>query len=156
MGSRVLARVVAYALLWLVLAGFHAEDLPAAALAVAAATWASFCLLPPSGRPVSLVAWVQLAARFPGQTVVAGVDVALRALSPRLRLQPGYIAFASRLPRGTAQDGFCAYASLMPGTLPVEIGADGTVRVHCLDTAQPAAAQLAVEEALFARATGHG
>ena len=44
----------------------------------------------------------------------------------------------------------------MPGTLPADTNADGTLLVHCLDIGQPAAAQLAVEEARFIRAVAGG
>jgi multicomponent Na+:H+ antiporter subunit E len=55
---------------------------------------------------------------------------------------------------GIARDGFTAFASLMPGTLPVESEAGGALLVHCLDTDQPVAAQMAAEAARFARAIG--
>ena len=87
---------------------------------------------------------------------MAGVDVARRALDPRLPLRPGFVTYAPRLPPGSARDGFCALASLMPGTLPVGTNEDGTLLVHCLDIGQPAAAQLAAEEAVFMRAVRDG
>jgi multicomponent Na+:H+ antiporter subunit E len=58
------------------------------------------------------------------------------------------------LPAGTARDGFCAWVSLLPGTLPMGEQADGTLLIHCLDTAQPIAAQLAAEEARYISAIG--
>ena len=70
--------------LWLVLAGADPSDLPAAALAVVAATWTSLHLLPPSGARVSPVAMALLVPRFLRQSVVAGVDVARRALDPQV------------------------------------------------------------------------
>jgi multicomponent Na+:H+ antiporter subunit E len=152
MASEVIARAIGFLVLWLVLAGIHPGDLPAAAVAVAAATWASLHLLPPGGRRLSPLGSIRLALRFPGQAVMAGVDVARRAFDPRLPLRPGFVTFAPRLPPGTARDAFTAYASLLPGTLPVDANADGTLLIHCLDTAQPAAAQLAAEEAQFIRA----
>jgi multicomponent Na+:H+ antiporter subunit E len=64
---------------------------------------------------------------------MAGVDVARRALDPRLPLRPGFVTYAPRLPPGGARDAFCALASLMPGTLPADTNEDGTLLVHCLD-----------------------
>jgi multicomponent Na+:H+ antiporter subunit E len=156
-GARaVLVRAVLFLVLWLVLAGLHVGDLPAAVVAVAAATWASLRLLPPGGRGLSPLGIARLALRFPWQSIVAGVDVARRAFDPKLPLRPGFVTYAPRLPAGLARDAFCAVASLMPGTLPVDTSDDGTLLVHCLDVDQPVAAQMAKEEALFRRALGDG
>ena len=131
-------------------------DLPGIVLAVCGATWASLRLVPSRPRRISARAIIGMAVRFPAQSVVAGVDVAARALHPRLPLRPGFVSYPTALPAGTGRDGFCALASLMPGTLPVEASSDGTVLVHCLDTRQPVLSQLAAEERRFARAFGVG
>src|SRR5215472_16323937 len=86
--------------LWLALAGFKPADLPAAAVAVAAATLVSLRLLPPARWRVSQLGVAMLALRFPGQAVMAGVDVARRAFDPRLPLRPGFVTYAPRLPPG--------------------------------------------------------
>jgi multicomponent Na+:H+ antiporter subunit E len=148
-------RAAGFFVLWLVLAGIAFGDLPAAAVAVAAATYVSLRLLPPSRR-LSPLGIARLALRFPGQALIAGIDVARRALDPRLPLHPGFVTYSPRLPPGNARDAFCALASLMPGTLPADTNADGTLLVHCLDIDQPAAAQLAVEEAVFMRTLANG
>ena len=150
------SRAAGFCVLWLVLAGFNPGDLPATAVAVAGATFVSLRLLPPGRWRVSPLGAARLALRFPGQAVMAGVDVARRALDPRLPLRPGFVTYAPRLPPGGARDAFCALASLMPGTLPADTNEDGTLLVHCLDIGQPAAAQLAVEEAVFMRAVRDG
>ncbi len=149
-----LARGAGFAALWLVLAGFKPGDVPAALVAVVAATWASLSLLPPGDGRLSVGGIARLALRFPWQSAVAGADVAWRAFAPSLPLRPGFVTVAPHLPPGTARDAFTAYASLLPGTLPVETTAEGTLLVHCLDTGQPAAAQMAAEEARFAAALG--
>jgi multicomponent Na+:H+ antiporter subunit E len=151
-----LVRAAGFFVFWLVLAGIDPGDLPAAAVAVAAATFVSLRLLPASGRRLSPSGVTRLALRFPIQAVIAGVDVARRALDPRLSLRPGFVTYPPRLPPGNARDAFCALASLMPGTLPADTNAHGTLLVHCLDIGQPAGEQLAVEEALFMRALADG
>jgi multicomponent Na+:H+ antiporter subunit E len=88
--------------------------------------------------------------RFLCQSVVAGVDVARRALDPRLPLNPGFVLYAVRLPPGPRRNTFTALMSLLPGTVPTG-SAEGGLLIHCLDVGQPVAAQLAEEEALFAR-----
>lgn len=140
--------------LWLMLAGYDLADLPAVLIAVPAATWASLRLLPPGAWRVSVLGTARLILRFPGQSVVAGVDVAWRALHPRLPLRPGFVSFRTRLPPGTARDAFCGMTSLLPGTLPVGLDAGGDLLIHCLDVGQPVVALLDVEERLFLRALG--
>lgn len=148
------ARGAGFLLLWLVLAGFHAGDLPAIVVAVGVATWASLRLLPPRPGRISLSGLAWLALRFPGQSLLAGIDVAARALNPRLKLRPGLVVYRPALPQGVGRDAFCALASLMPGTLPADTDADGALLVHCLDIDQPVLAQLRTEETLFMHALG--
>ena len=153
----IVRRAMAFLALWLILVGGpDPADRPAGIVALVAATWASLRLLPPGRARFSPIALARLVWRFARQSIVAGADVAWRALDPRLPLRPGFVTYAPRLPSGTARDAFCALASLMPGTLPADTNPDGTLLVHCLDTAQPAAAQLALEEARFIRALADG
>jgi multicomponent Na+:H+ antiporter subunit E len=149
-------RAAGFLALWLVLAGIDLDDLPAVAVAVAGATFVSLRLLPPGRWRLSPLGVARLALRFPGQAVIAGVDVARRAFDPRLPLQPGFVTYSPRLPPGGARDAFCALASLMPGTLPADTNEDGTLLVHCLDIDEPAVAQLAAEEAVFMQAVRNG
>jgi multicomponent Na+:H+ antiporter subunit E len=154
--TAVMVRGVAFLVLWAVLAGVNAADLPAAAVSVVAATWTSLRLMPSGDGRSSLPTVARMVLRFPLQSLIAGIDVARRAFSPRLPLSPGFVPYVPRLPPGTACDAFCALASLMPGTLPADTETGGTLLIHCLDTRQPVAQQLADEEALFARALGGG
>lgn len=144
-------------LLWLMLAGAHLADFPAAAVAVVAAGWVSLRLLPPGAATLSPLGVALLALRFPAQSVLAGVDVAWRAVQPELKLRPGFVLFQPQLPQGLARDGFCTLTSLLPGTLPAGTNVMGALVVHCLDVRQPVAARLAREEGRFLRALGwHG
>jgi multicomponent Na+:H+ antiporter subunit E len=147
-------RATGFLVVWLVLAGFNPGDLPAAVVAVVGATWASLRLLPPGDWRPSPLGIARLALGFPLQSLTAGIDVARRALDPRLPLRPGFVTVSPRLPPGTQRDAFCAFASLLPGTLPVDTNEDGTLLVHCLDVGQPLAAQMAADEDMFARALG--
>src|SRR3954470_22280483 len=75
---------------WLVLTDADTGDLAAGLAAAVAATWASLRLMPAqqwSLRPIKLVEFV---LHFLRQSIVAGIDVALRALDPRPRLRPGF------------------------------------------------------------------
>jgi multicomponent Na+:H+ antiporter subunit E len=96
------------------------------------------------------------ALRFFRQSVIAGLDVAWRALDPRMPLQPGFITYRTQLPQGRTLYTFYTVSSLLPGTLPTGTDASGSTAIHCLDVTQPIARQLAEEEALFAEALGEG
>jgi multicomponent Na+:H+ antiporter subunit E len=151
---RAFARAAGFLVLWLVLAGADPADLPAAAVAVVAATWASLRLLPPGSSRLSPSALAKLTLRFAYQSVAAGVDVAWRALDPRLPLRPGFVRYPVRFPPGPARNAFSTLTSLLPGTVPA--GAEpGHIVYHCLDVEQPVTSQLAAEEAALARALGH-
>jgi multicomponent Na+:H+ antiporter subunit E len=102
-------------------------------------------------RPFKLARY---ALRFLRQSVTAGVDVAWRALDPRMPLQPGFITYRPQLPAGRTLNAFYTVSSLLPGTLPSGTDASGGDAIHCLDVTQPVARQLAEEEALFAEALG--
>ena len=136
--------------LWLALIGAAPQDMPAGLVAAAAATWASVQLWPSDGR-LSLPGLARFVLRFLPQAVVAGVDVAWRAMAPRITLKPGLVDYRATLPPGLAQGAMCAVMSLQPGKLPVSCQASGDMLVHCLDTEAPVTAELAADEAAFLR-----
>ena len=147
-------RGVAFFGLWLILSLGDQTDLAAGVVAAALATWASLRLLPPSNRRLSAPALARLILRFLHQAIVAGIDVAWRALDPRLPLRPGFILYPTRLSMGAARNGFCTMASLLPGTLPAESDRRESLLIHCLDAEQPVAAGLAMDEDLFSQVLG--
>ena len=158
-GSKNLSRVAAaratfFLAFWLMISGWAPADLPVGIAAVIGATWVSLRFLPPIGPRYRLAAIASLVTNFFRQSVVSGMDVAWRALSPNVRLQPGLVACPLRLPAGDKRSAFCALSSLMPGTLPTGTDEQGALLVHCLDTSQPVAANLRAEEQLFIRAFG--
>lgn len=120
-------------------------------LAAAAATWVSLRLLPPARGRVRLTGLLLLLPRFLWQSLVAGFDVARRALAPRLDLHPGFVEYRTQLQPGTARSAFELISSLMPGTVPSDEGAHH-IEFHCLDTRAPVADQLAAEERAYAPA----
>jgi multicomponent Na+:H+ antiporter subunit E len=150
----VLTRAAGFMLLWLMVSGAAPADLPIGAAAAAAAAWASTGLLPPGiwrPRPVALA---RMALRFPREALVAGADVARRALDPRLPLRPGFITYPVRLPRGPGRDVFALLTGLLPGTVAVPSDEGEALPIHCLDIDQPVEAQLGAEEARLQRALG--
>jgi len=149
-----LARVAGFLAFWVILIGFGPVDLVVGLITVAAATWTSLRLLPPGSSRPSPGALAKLTLRFAYQSVAAGVDVARRALDPRLPLRPGFVRYPVRFPPGTARNTFTTLTSLLPGTVPAR-AERGHIIYHCLDVEQPVTSQLAAEEAALTRALGH-
>jgi multicomponent Na+:H+ antiporter subunit E len=153
LGSAI-SRAAGFFCFWLLLTDADAGDLAAGLVAAVAATWASLRLMPAQQwnlRPIKLTGFF---LHFLRQSIAAGIDVAQRALDPRLRLQPGFVVYQARLPPGTKRDAFCAIMSLLPGTLPCGPAEGNGLSIHCLDVTQPVVEQLAAEEALCMQALG--
>jgi multicomponent Na+:H+ antiporter subunit E len=139
---------------WLVIAGANPADLPTGIASAVVATWASLVLLPPGKQWVRLVPLTWFALRMMYQAVVAGFDVARRALDPRLPLRPGVISYRPDLSGEIARSAFASLMSLVPGTLPLGSTEDGALLVHCLDVSRSVSAGLRRDETLFSRALG--
>jgi multicomponent Na+:H+ antiporter subunit E len=149
-----IARAIAFFLLWLIISGADPTGLPAGAVAVGAATWASLRLLPVNAWRFSPIRLTILALHYLRQSVIAGVRVAWLALNPRLPLRLGFVTYAVQLAPGAARNTFCTLSSLLPGTLPAGLDERGALIIHCLDIREPIAAQLNTEEALLVGAVG--
>jgi multicomponent Na+:H+ antiporter subunit E len=149
-----LARMACFTAFWLILSGFDPVTLLVGALAAIIATWTSLHLLPPSGWSFHPLALATLFLRFLRQSIVAGIDVAWRALDPRLPVRPGFVVYETHLPPGPMRNAFSTMTSLLPGTLPSGSDESGGLVIHCLDISQPVAEQLAGEEALLVQALG--
>ncbi|MBT1512996.1 Na+/H+ antiporter subunit E [Bradyrhizobium sp. SRL28] len=139
---------------WLVLTGADTGDLAAGLFAAVAATWASLRLMPAQEWNLHPIKLAKFVLHFLRQSIVAGTDVAMRALDPRLPLRPGFVVYQAHLPPGTKRDTFCAIMSLLPGTLPCGPAEGNGLTIHCLDVTQPVVEQLAAEEALCVQALG--
>lgn len=135
-----LLRTSFFALLWWSItegAGGWAMGVPVIALAVGTAH-----LLQPRRqlrlRPLG-------ALRFTGfflvQSLRAGLDVALRALRPRMRLAPALLEYRLQLPAGPARVFLADTMSLLPGTLSTELR-DDCLCLHVLDARQSIEADL--------------
>ena len=139
---------------WLILYGVKSPDFIVGVLAAIAATWASLILLPPGQWHLNPVALSKLFLRFAIQSIVAGIDVARRALDPRMPLRPGFVNYPVRFPPGPTRNTFATLTSLLPGTVPAGYR-NGKIVYHCLDINQPVVSQLAAEEAALAQALGN-
>ena len=150
--SVVAARTAAFYALWIVLIGVAPADLAAGVPAAGAAAWTSMVLSPPSSRRVRWGRALALLPYFLWKSLVAGIDVAWRALAPRVRIDPGFVRYPTRLPRGVARNTFATFTSLMPGTVPCA-DEEGSLVYHCLDGGAAVTQALAADEARLGAAS---
>lgn len=126
-------RLVGFSLLWWIVAGSSPGSGWAGLIAVPLAMLLSLALRPPFGWQLSIFAMLRFAPFFLWQSIHGGLDVARRAFSPRLPLDPGLVQHPLKLPPGTARIFLLNTVSLLPGTLSADLDDDCLV-VHCLDT----------------------
>src|SRR5207344_3406361 len=105
-------RFSAFLILWLVLDGVTLAGLLIGLPAAALAAWFSILLLPPSRSRPRLIALLSLGWHFLWSSVVAGVDVAIRAFHPRLPLRTGFVTCECRISTGSRRDLFLSMGSL--------------------------------------------
>ncbi|MGH6623416.1 MAG: Na+/H+ antiporter subunit E [Burkholderiaceae bacterium] len=142
-------RTLGFLALWVVLIGPGLLDLAVGVFAAAAAAWTSLRLTPPVPSRLRWSAVLAVLPYFLWKSLLAGADVAWRALAWRVRVNPGFITYPVALEVGTPRTFFAMFTSLMPGTLPCADEAGGLV-YHCLDIERAVAADLAKDEALLA------
>lgn len=87
------------------------------------------------------------------QSLRGGVDVARRALHPRLPLNPCLVRYPLCLEEVPAQVFMANVVSLLPGTLSADLE-DSVLTVHALDCALPVTEQLQALESRVARLFG--
>lgn len=155
-GRAVGLRFLACLALWAVITGGGLANLLPGIAAAGLATWCSMALRPaqPVATRVRPLLVPAMLLRFFWGSLLAGFDVARRAFSPAMPLEPGLLAYGVRLPRGMPRNLFMSITSLMPGTLYVGTDDSGRLIFHCLDLGQPVAAQLAAEEARLVAVLG--
>jgi multicomponent Na+:H+ antiporter subunit E len=142
-------RLLGFGMIWWVLAEGSLRYPLMALLAIAGATAASLALMPPAGVRWSPAGLARFIPYFARQSVIGGADVAIRALSPRMPINPGVVECDLRLPNEAARVLLAHVMSLMPGTLSVDL--DGArLRLHVLDRAMPAVDRVRETEALIA------
>jgi len=138
-----------------VLAGAGTAELLVGIPAAALSGWLSGRLLPDHGQRWSAMGILRFCGRFLRYSLKAGVDVALMAFRPEMRLNPGFVSFPSEIPAGPVCGLFNGINSLMPGTLAVEPDADGNAQYHCLDIGKPILAELRDHETCLLSAYHH-
>lgn len=136
--------------IWFMLTGLDLKALALGAVVVPVAIWLSLRLLPGQRR---LILW-RLALHLPAfvvGSVRGGLDVAWRAFSPHLPLDPGWIDVPVKLSDG-GRAVMGGELSLMPGTLAAGTQKDRLL-IHVLDTQAGFERSFSREEAAIAAMT---
>jgi len=136
-------RFALFTIVWLILTHGAPDGWGFGLVAAAAATALSRRLWR-SGRSLRFLPLAAHAPHFMWRSLVGGLDVAWRALSPRMPLQPGWIVYPTDLPAG-ARVALGGEVSLLPGTLVAGSRGNGLL-VHSLNSDRPIAESLADEE----------
>jgi multicomponent Na+:H+ antiporter subunit E len=147
-----LVRATAFAALWWVLSEGRGGGWVLAALSLVAATLTSLALAP-AARAGRVGGMARFAGFFLGQALLGGVDVARRALDPRLPIHPGFSEYRVRIAGATARMLLLNTVSLLPGTLAAHLRGD-VLLVHALDSSETVADRIAAIEERVAAALG--
>jgi len=122
-------RAALFALMWWILTEGAMDSWLVGTPVILFATVVSVLLLPP--LLWSLTGTVRFVPFFLWRSLNGGVDVARRALHPRLPISPGLFDYRWRLPPGLPRVFMANTVSLLPGTLSIELGAN-CLQVHVL------------------------
>ncbi len=145
-----LLRLAAASVLWLVLTAGDLQYWGLALIAIAGGAVASLALVPRAEIGLSPLGLARFVPFFLIQSVLGGVDVALRAIAPRPRIDPVWVDVTFRVEPAPARVMVANTMSLMPGTLSVSLEGD-RLRMHVLDRSMPASARAREVEEHVAR-----
>ena len=133
--QNLLARAALLALLWWALTeGRAAAAFASVVIALALAT--TYALTPPGTHRLSIRGLLRFVPFFVIASLRGGVDVARRALDPRMPLAPAMLEFPLRLRDERERVLLAGVLSLVPGTVSVALEAD-CIRLHVLDHRMP-------------------
>ena len=149
--GRFIFRTVLFALLWWMLTEGTMTSWLVGAPVVLFAVLASGTLL--SGASWSLPGILRFIPFFLWHSLRGGVDVAGRALHPRLPISPGLLEYPWRLPAGLPRVLMANTVSMLPGTLSAELGEE-FLQVHVLDQTGAFESELTEIETRVARVFG--
>jgi multicomponent Na+:H+ antiporter subunit E len=144
-------RAVLFALLWWILTDGAMGSWLVGVPVVLFTTLVSVVLLPQFSW--SLPGIARFVPFFLWRSLYGGVDVARRALHPRLPISPRLFDYRWRLPQGLPRVFMANTVSLLPGTLSAELDEEH-LRVHVLDETRVITRELEVLEEKVARVFG--
>lgn len=130
--ARLALRSFALLAIWVIIAEGDFSALHVGAAISVAAAAVSLVLLPGRLPAVRIAGLLRYIVFFATRSVAGGVDVAARALSPRMPLAPGMVDYPVRLDEGPMRVMFAHTVSLLPGTVSVRLEPD-SVEIHALD-----------------------
>lgn len=147
-----LTRVALFSLAWWILAEGNLQAWWFGALAVIAATLASYFLAP--GRrlfaPLAILSFFRF---FLWNSLKGGIQVARLALAPQAKLRPGIVDIELQVAPGRPRTIVAGSLGLMPGTLSVQLD-DAKLSIHLIDITMPVLDELRELERHVARITG--
>lgn len=151
--AAILSRGLLFAFIWWLLAEGDADSWGMGGVSVALALAASLVLSPPGRMRLSPRGLLAFIGFFLIQSVRGGVQVAARALRPRMDLAPALLDIPVSLPEGIGRVLLVNTLNLLPGTLCVRVAGD-RLRLHVLDARQPNAEEVRDVEVRIARLLG--
>ncbi|MCG7983591.1 MAG: Na+/H+ antiporter subunit E [Candidatus Thiodiazotropha lotti] len=119
-------------LVWLLLAGDDWSSWLIGLPVVILATWSILLLRAPAAGRFNLSGLLRFLPYFIWESVLGGVDVASRVISPKMRIAPGFLTYRIELSNPSARRLFVNSLSLLPGTLAADLEGD-SLRIHALD-----------------------
>lgn len=140
-----LNRSVIFALLWVTLTGGEADALIYGGLAVAAATLLSLRLYPADQPGIVLWRVAAFLPRFLTDAFMGGLDVARRALDPRLPIAPGWVRAELTNRNEAAGVLLGGVVSILPGSVAAGPG-DAAMDVHLLNVTGYSADRMQADE----------
>ncbi len=143
---RFLVRWIVIAAVWWIISEGDGSSLWLGALVALAAAALSMSLRPDGIPGLSPLGALRFAGYFLVNSVLGGVDVAMRALKPSMPIDPRFVSYPLRLTDVSARVLFANTLSLLPGTLSAQLSGD-TLVVHALDCSGDVIGEIAqVEE----------
>jgi len=124
-------RIASFVLAWWAFTEGRWDEWGVAIVVIFAAALASFHVLPLRSWRWSLTGLLRFIPYFLQQSVLGGLDVAWRALHPRMPIKTGLEDFNTRLPRELPRVFLAWTVSLLPGTASVRL-VDDQLTVHVL------------------------
>lgn len=117
-----LLRVTVFSIIWAALSGASGDTLVYGIVSVLAATALSLALLPPGQPqpkrwPARVWGTIVLAAWFLQQSIRGGIDVARRALTRKVDINPEVVDVVVELPAGPGREVCYLLMNLLPGSM---------------------------------------
>lgn len=150
---RLLERAVVFAFGWWVLSEGYTSSWTFGVPFVVFASIASVQLTPKRGWRYRPLGFLRYLGFFFSHSIMAGIDVARRALSPSMRLDPEFVTYPFRIAEDAGRVMLADTVSLLPGTLSSGIEGD-TLVLHVLDCSPDIVAETRRVEERIADALG--